>query len=138
MVDQMSSAYDVTRNTLRWPMVLFGALLNIGGINTKIVYNLNNGNDMNRNDFLRNLSLELITPLKQIQNQSLATPLSSVSQPLAKRKCLQGRCKLCPRNTDRKIRSTCNSCNSFVCKDHYIKVSVCNSCAQQSFDSDSD
>ena len=42
IVDQMCSAYDVTRNTQRWPMVLLGAILNIGCINAKIMHDENN------------------------------------------------------------------------------------------------
>ncbi|XP_066260450.1 piggyBac transposable element-derived protein 4-like [Euwallacea similis] len=41
-VDKLCAAYDVSRNTRRWPMVLFYSLLNVAGINSYVVYSINN------------------------------------------------------------------------------------------------
>ena len=40
-VDQMIGAYNVARNTKRWPMVMFYTILNIAGINAQIIHILN-------------------------------------------------------------------------------------------------
>ncbi|PSN42458.1 hypothetical protein C0J52_18913, partial [Blattella germanica] len=42
VVDKLCAAYDVARNTRRWPMVILYALLNIAGINSQVIYIFNN------------------------------------------------------------------------------------------------
>lgn len=58
MVDQLSSNYNVARNTRRWPMVVFYTLLNVTGINSFIIFKCNQEEDKSyvRRKFLTNLS----------------------------------------------------------------------------------
>ena len=41
-VDKLCAGYDVARNTRRWPMVIFYALLNVAGINSMVIYHCHN------------------------------------------------------------------------------------------------
>lgn len=58
-VDQMSETYNVARNTKRWTMAVFFSMLNVAGINSRILY-IGNGNTvLSRRQFLRTLANEL-------------------------------------------------------------------------------
>ncbi|XP_063931144.1 piggyBac transposable element-derived protein 4-like [Zophobas morio] len=60
-VDKLCAAYDCARNTRRWPMVVFYSLLNIAGINSLIIYSMNNNIDsIKRREFSKRLSFHLI------------------------------------------------------------------------------
>lgn len=55
LVDQVYEKY-VTRNTRRWPMVIFYDLLNIFAINAICIYKANNLNSkMSRRQFIQNI-----------------------------------------------------------------------------------
>ncbi|KAK9679603.1 Transposase IS4 [Popillia japonica] len=41
-LDKMCAAYDCARGTERWPMVIFYALLNIAGVNSMVLFHLQN------------------------------------------------------------------------------------------------
>lgn len=57
-VDKMCAAYDCARNTRRWP--IFYSLLNIAGVNTMILYHLQNPDKkLPRRKFLHKLSSQL-------------------------------------------------------------------------------
>lgn len=59
---KMCAAYHCSTNTSRWPMTVFYALLNMGGVNSMVVYFLNNHDItlFSRRKFLRKLSFELV------------------------------------------------------------------------------
>ncbi|XP_067135443.1 piggyBac transposable element-derived protein 4-like [Centruroides vittatus] len=59
---QLTSNYNVQRNTKRWTMVIFYCLLNIAGVNAHIIHhsNKNTTNDISRKDFLKQLGMELM------------------------------------------------------------------------------
>ncbi|KAJ8886020.1 hypothetical protein PR048_012226 [Dryococelus australis] len=60
VVDKLCTTYNVARNCHRWPMAVYFAILNIGGINAQVVF-LGNGNELkSRRNFLKNLSRELV------------------------------------------------------------------------------
>lgn len=62
VVDQMCASYNCSRNSRRWPMTLFYALLNIAGINAQVIY-FANGNPSgisSRREFLKMLALKLM------------------------------------------------------------------------------
>ena len=59
-VDQMSSLYNFTRNTRRWPLVIFYSLLCIAGTNGVIIYCKNWNEPMQRRKCLGKLWLELV------------------------------------------------------------------------------
>lgn len=64
VLDQICAEYDVSRNTKRWPMVVFFYLLNIGTVNALKVYNDNKseGSPMPRSEFISNVTWEPIVP----------------------------------------------------------------------------
>jgi hypothetical protein len=37
-VDQLCATYDVSRNSSRWPLTVFYALLNVAGINAQVIF----------------------------------------------------------------------------------------------------
>lgn len=60
-VDKMCETYNCARRTNRWPMVIFYSLMNVAGINSYIIFGLNNFNiKTNRRKFLETLSYDLI------------------------------------------------------------------------------
>lgn len=63
VVDKMCKQYSVMRNSRRWSLTLFFNLLNIAGINSLIIYQLNKDQQrIVRRDFLYELSFELVKP----------------------------------------------------------------------------
>ena len=53
VVDKLCASYICARNTRRWPMVIFYSILNVGGINSGIIYNENNSSKINRRAFFK-------------------------------------------------------------------------------------
>ncbi|KAJ8963862.1 hypothetical protein NQ314_005331 [Rhamnusium bicolor] len=63
VVDQMCASYSVARNSKRWSLTVFFNMMNIGGINAPVLYQLNNRNNpIVRREFLRTLALNLLKP----------------------------------------------------------------------------
>ncbi|XP_043462873.1 piggyBac transposable element-derived protein 4-like [Leptopilina heterotoma] len=62
VVDELKGTYSVSRETRRWPMVLFYSFLNIAGINSQIILRDNSGEKMTRRSFLSRLRKELVQP----------------------------------------------------------------------------
>lgn len=62
-VDKLCASYDCARNTRRWPMVVFYSMLNVAGINSMVLFSLNNHSTKKktvRRVFLRQLSFDLL------------------------------------------------------------------------------
>lgn len=55
--DELKSNYIVARETHRWPMVILYCFLNIGGINSQVIYNANTEKKISRREYLRELSV---------------------------------------------------------------------------------
>lgn len=85
-VEKMSSTYNVSRITNRWPMIVFFACLNIGGINAQVVYSYLNPKDAlkHRRNFLHAMSLSLIK--EYIISKSSIRTLPMVTSTSFKRK----------------------------------------------------
>ena len=141
-VDQMCHAYSVQRRTKRWPLAYFMNLINLGGLNSFILYihefpHWNEGVSYRRRQFLEELGLELVQPLMQkrairmiglqrpIQNAMFAcgiNPAAEIneheeeSRPQSKRR----RCYYC--TSDRKASGTCKKCQKPVCRQHSTKA----------------
>lgn len=81
-VDKLCSTYNVARNTRRWPMVVFFAMCNVGGINALVVSFGNGMENTKRRCFLRKLSEELIS--EHIQRRSETTVRGGMSCALQK------------------------------------------------------
>ncbi|XP_066904243.1 piggyBac transposable element-derived protein 4-like [Halyomorpha halys] len=147
---RMSATYSVVRTCRRWPLTIFYHLLNIAGTNGITIHKANNHEEkITRTEYLKGLALELIKPhiaertqkdsirknLKRKMNYFLG--LGDEEIPLPKRVINNpGRCYVCSRKRDRKTRVVCNTCQKFICKEHY--VIVCARCFRTQEDSSSE
>lgn len=129
-VDQYCSNYDVARNTRRWPMVIFYSLLNIGAINSYIIYLQNNSTEeIFRREYLKRLSFSLTE--NHLQRRS---NLKNLPPAIRERRaevagttseCPKGdlcdtdvrkRCYFCVKQS--KTRYFCEICKKFLCLKH--------------------
>lgn len=105
-VDKLTASYNCSRNTRRWPMVLFYNFLNIAGINSQVVYASNNPDKkLLRRRFLRQLANDLGKPHLQVRSamnnipRSLRLRLQEISgsntEPDVPQNTLPGRCAYC-------------------------------------------
>ncbi|GLV33262.1 hypothetical protein CBL_08430 [Carabus blaptoides fortunei] len=69
LVDELKSQ-SVHRNIKRWPMVVFFAMLNIGGINSQVIYLGNQLEPLRRRVFLKTLAHELTIGKLQRRSQT--------------------------------------------------------------------
>lgn len=69
--DQMCSTFSVSRNTRRWPMVMFFACLNVAGINSQVISIGNQLEALRRRIFLKTLAHQLV--IGQLARRSLST-----------------------------------------------------------------
>nr|CAH7732023.1 unnamed protein product [Callosobruchus chinensis] len=130
--DQKMPQYTVSRNTRRWPMVMFYNMINIAGINGHVVYKSNsqetNKLTKSRRIFLTNLALKLVNSQlqKRAVNQHISRdarktacrltqiPLQdSRTAPSANRK--RGKCFYC---RNRNTRYFCQRCQKCLCLEH--------------------
>lgn len=129
VVDEMGGSYSVARISNRWPMVIFFSLLNIAGINSRIML-LSTADPpkkfSNRRHFLKDLAFSLLEPyMKSRQKQEFLDEPET-----KKRKLSYGRCYLCPRNKDRKSKTMCGKCEKNVCREHSEIEAICKNCKQ--------
>lgn len=143
-VDKLCAAYDVSRNTRRWPMVVFYSLINVAGINSFIIYSTNNSTwNTRRRKFLQTLSFQLVEDhlrRRLIQNipnvikdqirRILAVPPPPPQLDVDRR----GRCAYCDRKKNRPTRFTCVKCEKFICLEH--SLNVCRECSVLDNDSE--
>lgn len=132
VLDQMCEKYDVSRNTKRWPMVIFFYLINIAAINASRIHKFNNmpNEGPKRRLFLENLAWELLQPQikRRLEYPTLPVELKQRArrilgieelprQPLPQDNKV-GRCFLCGRQRDRSTRKCCQMCGHRVCPEH--------------------
>ncbi|XP_050293794.1 uncharacterized protein LOC126734284 [Anthonomus grandis grandis] len=60
-VDQLCATYNTSRNSRRWPLTIFFRLLDVAGINARIIYYFNAKENIKRRVFLKKLGLALIS-----------------------------------------------------------------------------
>jgi hypothetical protein len=143
-IDKMINEYSTRRTTSRWPLVLFPNTLDAGALNSYVIWTEKNQGWRNtikdrRRKFILELGKELAMPqIKRRADNSaylhkdivqcirLLVPVQEIKKPRENK--VQGRCNLCPRNKDRKIRTICDNCGNFVCKDHSIQQTQCQHC----------
>jgi hypothetical protein len=58
-VDKLCATY-ISRNSRRWPLTVFYALLNVAGINTQVIFASNVETQMRRREFLESLAMDLM------------------------------------------------------------------------------
>lgn len=138
-LDKMCAAYDCSRNTRRWPMVIFYSMLNIAGVNSMVLYNLQNvDKNMTRRQFLHLLSSELADNHLRFRATLICLPRTIKSRikeilaindavvPTVNLPNTRGRCCLCDRKKNRPTRFTCIECGKFFCLEHLN--SICLEC----------
>lgn len=138
VADELSATYDVCRNSKRWPLTIFYAMLNMSGINGLIIHRINNNTpNEKRRFFLKNLGLALVSEHLKIRQNVNRLPREmrkrirefvgeSSEEPPAKIPNSRKRCQVCPAKKDRKTKHTCQACHKFICPEHI--VSFCSDC----------
>lgn len=153
--DKMIREYTCARRTSRWPFRLFMNMLDIGALNSFIIWMMKNSNwneskPNRRQKFLLELGRELMMPniVRRASNpvglqlpiiraiESVGTSVNrtitsgstqSTSEERINRK--RGRCYYCQRNNDRKVNTTCSHCKRFVCEKHRKTITT-TTCAE--------
>lgn len=137
-VDKMCETYNCARGTNRWPMVIFYSLMNIAGINSFIIYGLNNLNvKTSRSKFLEVLSYDLIMPHLKKRALILSLPKTlrqriievcklDIPESSSSGNHQAGRCSFCCSKKNRKTRYNCLKCKKYFCLEH--AVMVCSDC----------
>ena len=123
-LDKLVRTYSVVRKTRRWPMALFGNLLDLAAYNAYVVYhsiwpNHNQGKSHRRRLFLHSLGVEMIGLTIEDDSPKGLNLQRSVTKK-------RGRCVFCPRNLDTKTFQICTECEKNVCATHSRRV--CYSC----------
>lgn len=63
-LDQKCANYTTSRRSRRWPMTIFHALLNIGGVNSRVIYQFaSGGKEISRYNFLKQLGHRVTAPV---------------------------------------------------------------------------
>ncbi|XP_050527851.1 piggyBac transposable element-derived protein 4-like [Daktulosphaira vitifoliae] len=139
-VDEMKGEYSVARISCRWPLTIFFSLMNIGGINSQIIFRENTGIYLSRRKFLKTLGKELTRPfmLERLQMPTLRTSTrqriikltgyTKTEDEVPERSNIDHRpkCVFCPKRKNRKTMTKCVKCSVPICKEH--TTSTCVSC----------
>lgn len=146
VVDKLCATYSVSRSTRRWPMVIFYHLLNVAGVNAKVIY-LGNGQEyVSRRDYLKTLALSLVEDQlkRRSQMQTLPNDLKiklSKYKPLAEPEEMpepsrvetrkRKRCEPCysASKKDTKTQYKCQKCDVFLCLSRHVKT-ICEKCLE--------
>lgn len=140
-LDKLCATYDVARNTRRWPMVIFYALLNMAGVNSQIIFAANNVSipKIKRRAFIKQLSLALtqehlqrrsleknVPPQVRERRQDVAGTSQQQATLNVNVTSSRKRCHFC--HSDSKTKYFCKQCKKFVCLPH--ATVVCPDCAK--------
>lgn len=142
VVDRLKSEYNVSRISNRWPLTLFFSLLNIGGINSQIIYNGNTQINITRRVYLAQLAQALVRQHLErrvsLSNLSvgLRQKIRRVGQlpappPPPRQNNEKQRCTFCPLRKNRFTQHHCQTCSSAICKEHTGKtILTCQQCLE--------
>ncbi|XP_044593669.1 piggyBac transposable element-derived protein 3-like [Cotesia glomerata] len=135
VVDQLQGDYNVARDTRRWPMVVFYAILNIAGINSRIIYEENVGSKIVRREFLRQLFFQLVQPQLVLRSQlpnlklelrSIVLKIGNIKPEKQTHASSRRLCCYCPRRANSYTTKSCSSCNTPLCNQHTVRY--CTDC----------
>ena len=137
--------YTCSRRTSRWPFRLFMNTLDIGALNSYIIWMLKNVNWNSRKPnrryhFLMELGKELTKPnimrracnpigfklhvRRAIESMGFSVAsnpeCSSSSTRWSNEKRKRRRCFRCSKKDDRKVTTFCSNCNCFICEQHRV------------------
>ena len=135
-VDKLVSSYSVSRGTRRWPLVIFFMMMNVAAINAYVIYRKNNNQvRMNRSEFVKRLSKELVydharhrSSIQQTPNKSRIDeifPRREGDPEIEEEEKSEGKCFYCPPKLNRKTTTSCVFCSRSICrKDHTAALCV--------------
>lgn len=144
--DKMTKEFTTRRITNRWPMVIFGHMIDTAALNSFILWKIkypewNKSYLDARRKFLLSLGKELTREnivrrfgKKDRLPQTIRDHMVTVVPELGSRPVVpagertSGRCTLCPRKSDRKTRNKCEICGQFICVEHSQKKIICITC----------
>lgn len=144
ILDKMCRQYDTARNSRRWPLTLFFHILNVGGVNSLVIYKTNSKLDyVCRSDFIKELGFALVRPQMEHRMNMDMVPreiktrgkllLKIGNDEVQPQQAVQGvaskgRCHVCGRARNKTSRNRCVKCNGWACADH-MKY-VCTGCQE--------
>lgn len=148
--DQIVSTYSCSRQTHRWPMVVFYNFLDVSGLDAYLIHCNNQPPTINikryRLKMINELARDLMEPM--IQSRLINTgairksavdalrilgyidPVTTVcDQPVPpppedRLLRIQARCSLCPRSKDKKTKTTCDFCHKPACGSCHFKICI--------------
>lgn len=138
VVDKFCAQYDCSRNTRRWPMVIFYCMMNVAVINSFIIYTANNpSKNTIRREFNRELSMALVYDYQKLRITWSAIPRTVkdrlreichvTNEPIPERtEGQKGRCDFCDYKKNRKTRYFCFYCKKYLCLEHIVPI--CQDC----------
>ncbi len=140
-LDHLIAMNTCKRKSNRWPMVMMYNMIDVASVAGMVIWLCNYPNwqkqacGRKRRKYLIELGESLIQDQieRRVQSENIGTcdqqPLISIysvqAQPGHK-----GRCHLCPRSIDRKVRRCCKICGHYVCQDHRTEEICCGKCSQ--------
>lgn len=137
--DQLCHSKTVSRKTRRWPLRVFYGMLDAAGVNSFVIYCLNNpsASKMKRSAFLKSLAFCLFEDhMKMRLSKGIPKELRSlICGILGSEESIHvnkvtvgrpGRCAFCPRNKDRKGQTKCVFCSRSLCAEH--RQGICGEC----------
>lgn len=149
VLDKLCATYNVSRSTKRWPMVIFFHLLNVGGVNSRVIFLGNKNEFCSRRDYLQKLGLTLLQDqLKrraQLANlpREIKTMLQKYKQPKTDAEANQTsseagpsgltkkrkRCQPCYDTNKKNSFSSyiCQKCNKYLCLKLHART-ICDEC----------
>lgn len=144
-LDHLVRTYTCKRGTRRWPLCLFMNMLDVAGVAAYVIWmeqmpDWNRGKSTRRHKFLSELAANLVLPE---QEKRLKNPQAMQKGPKLALQLLgfdttksvdpttlnntQGRCHICPRNRDKKVRTRCSTCQRSCCGEH--STVICENCS---------
>jgi len=132
-MDRMTENYTVARRSNRWPLTVFYSILNIGAVNSQVIYHENSQTKYTRLQFLKILAKQLMDEQLQYRATILSLPKNIKTrlniygykptlQVGEQRVRASGRCQFCERQRDRKTTKVCTNCAKLICRDHLVEV----------------
>jgi len=148
-VDLMCSRISTSRRTKRWPMIIFFRYLDIAGINSMRIYQINNCLEtFGRRKYIFNLAIELMDEnlRERAKICSLPKDLSvflntyrnvdnkKTSEEISNKRCF---CYICGSKKNNITRLKCITCDRSICQKH--SSHTCDNCQNDEIvDSDED
>ena len=148
-LDHLATMYTSRRKVNRWPVALFGNVVDVGAVAAFIIWMRNfpqwkiSEGKRRRRLFLSELANQLVMPhiRRRALTPILQAPIRNAMKmvgvdlppPVQQAQALTSagkrrRCHLCPRGIDKKVRLACDRCKQPVCPSHSVQQVLCDNC----------